>query len=48
MTQQDHLQMFDLILTAWSPLFIGNGNRYTKKEYLHNRLNGKVSFFDTQ
>lgn len=40
--------MFDLILTAWSPLFIGNGNRYTKKEYLHNRLNGKVSFFDTQ
>lgn len=48
MTQQDHLQVFDLILTAWAPLFIGSGSSYTKKEYLYNSRNGKVSFLDDQ
>ena len=40
--------MFDLILTAWSPLFVGNGHSYTKKEYMHDIRSGKVSFFDAQ
>lgn len=48
MIQQDHLQIFDLILNVWSPLFIGDGRTYTKKEYLYNPRNGKVSFLDEQ
>lgn len=48
MTQQEHLQAFDLILTVWAPLFIGSGSSYTKKEYLYNSRNGKVSFLDEQ
>lgn len=31
MIQQDHLQIFDLTLNVWSPLFIGDGRTYTKK-----------------
>lgn len=48
MIQQDHLQVFDLILTVWAPLFVGSGNSYTKKEYMYNNRNGKVSFLDEQ
>ena len=48
MIQQDHLQVFDLILTVWSPLFVGSGKSYAKKEYLYNSRSGKVSFFDEQ
>lgn len=48
MIQQDHLQIFDLILNVWSPLFIGDGRTYTKKEYLYNPRNGKASFLDEQ
>lgn len=48
MTQQGHLQVFNLILTTWAPLFIGNGYSYTKKSYLYNSRNGKVSFLDEQ
>lgn len=48
MIQQDHLQVFDLTLTVLAPLFIGSGNKYTKKEYMYNERNGKVSFFDDQ
>lgn len=48
MIQQDHLQIFDLILNVRSPLFIGDGRTYTKKEYLYNRRNGKASFLDEQ
>lgn len=48
MIQQEHLQMFDLILTVWAPLFVGNGNSYTKKEYMYNSRNGRVSFLDEQ
>ena len=32
MIQQDHLQIFDLTLNVWAPLFVGNGSSYTKKE----------------
>lgn len=31
MIQQDHLQIFDLTLNVWAPLFVGNGSSYTKK-----------------
>lgn len=31
MIQQDHLQVFDVILTTQSPLFIGSGVKNTKK-----------------
>ena len=48
MIQQDHLQIFDLTLNVWTPLFVGNGSSYTKKEYLRNARSGKVSFFDEQ
>ena len=34
MIQQDHLQIFDLTLNVWAPLFVGNGSSYTKKEYM--------------
>ena len=43
MIQQDHLQIFDLTLNVWAPLFVGNGSSYTKKEYMYNNRNGKVS-----
>lgn len=42
MTQQDHLQMLDLILTVWAPLFVGSGSSYTKKEYMYNNRDGMV------
>lgn len=48
MTQQDHLQIYDLVLTVWAPLFIGSGKSYTKKEYMYNTHNEKVSFLDEQ
>ena len=48
MIQQDHLQIFDLTLNVWAPLFVGNGSSYTKKEYMYNNRNGKVSFLDEQ
>ena len=45
MIQQDHLQIFDLTLNVWAPLFVGNGSSYTKKEYMYNTRNGKVSSY---
>ena len=48
MKQQDHLQIFDLILTVRSPLFIGDGRMYTKAEYLYNTRNGRASLLDEQ
>ncbi len=32
MIQQDHLQIFDLTLNVWAPLFVGNGSSCTKKK----------------
>ena len=40
------MQVFDLILTTRSPLFIGNGKSYTKKEYLFDPESGTVSVLD--
>ena len=34
MKQEGHLQVFDLALATRSPVFIGCGKSYTKKEYL--------------
>lgn len=48
MIQQGHLQVFDLILKTKSPLFIGNGKSYTKKEYMYNPRTEMVSFLDEQ
>lgn len=48
MIQQDHLQVYDLVLTTRSPLFVGSGQEYTKKEYLYNPKNNMVSFLDQE
>lgn len=48
MKQEAHLQVFDLILEAKSPIFIGCGKSYMKKEYLFNPRNNTVSFLDEQ
>ena len=46
MRQEGHLQVFDLILETRSPVFIGCGKSYTKKEYLFDPRNNTVSFLD--
>lgn len=46
MRQEAHLQTFALTLKAKSPVFIGCGKSYTKKEYIFNPVNEKVSFLD--
>lgn len=48
MIQQDHLQIYDLVLTIRSPLFVGSGRKYTQKEYMLNPRNNQVSFLDEQ
>ena len=39
-------QTFDLKLKALGPVFIGDGTKTGKKEYLHDRQRGLASFFD--
>lgn len=34
MIKSEHLEVYDLTLTAKAPIFIGSGKSYTKKEYL--------------
>ena len=46
--EQEHLQLFDLTLTTWAPLFIGSGKKYVKKDYLFNPKSKDVSFLDEQ
>lgn len=46
MKQEGHLQVFDLILETRSPVFIGCGKSYTKKEYLFDPKRNMVSFLD--
>lgn len=51
MIQQEHLQVFDLQLKTKSPLFIGCGKSYTKKEYLYDPNDSEgnvVAFLDEQ
>lgn len=40
------MQVFDLTLKTRSPVFIGCGKSYTKKEYLFDPRNNTVSFLD--
>jgi len=42
MKEQGHLKTYDIILTAKSPVFIGSGVEYNKKEYYYDRARGKV------
>lgn len=46
MKEEGHLQVFDLILETKSPVFIGCGKSYTKKEYLFDPRYHTVSFLD--
>lgn len=46
MIQQDHLQIFDLTLKPQSPLFIGSGKKYSKKEYLYSAQQKTVRLID--
>lgn len=46
MTQEGHLQVFDLTMETRGPLFIGCGKSYTKKEYLFDPRANTVSFLD--
>lgn len=42
MKEYGHLKSYEIILTAKSPLFIGSGMEYSKKEYYYDRAHGKV------
>ena len=46
MTQSEHLQVFDLILTTRSPLCVTSGVRYQKNEYLFDPATKRVSILD--
>lgn len=46
MIQQDHLQVFDLVLKPQSPLFVGSGKKYSKKEYLYSEQQKTVRLID--
>ena len=48
MIQQDHLQVFDLTLTAHAPVFIGSGTEYKKNEYCFNHTNQMVSILNRE
>ena len=48
MTELEHLQVYDLVLTTLAPLYVGSGQRYTKKEYLYRAQSSEVSFLDRQ
>lgn len=40
------LQVYDMVLTAKSPLFVGSGKELMKKEYLYNSRNKSVTVID--
>ena len=42
MKEHGHLKSYEIILTAKSPVFIGSGMEYNKKEYYYDRAHGKV------
>lgn len=46
MREQGHLQVYDLILKTRTPLFVGNGKKYVKKEYLYQPKTKQVSFLN--
>lgn len=48
MKQISHLQMFDLVLEAKSPVFIGCGKESMKKDYIYDSQRQTVSFLDEE
>lgn len=42
------LQVFDLVLTTQTPLFIGDGKTILKKSYLYDKRTNQVSIFDEE
>jgi len=42
MKEYGHLKNYEIILTTKSPVFIGSGMEYSKKEYYYDRAHGKV------
>jgi len=42
MKEYGHLKSYEIILTAKSPVFIGSGIEYSKKEYYYDRARGRV------
>jgi len=42
MKEYGHLKSYEIILIAKSPVFIGSGMEYSKKEYYYDRARGKV------
>lgn len=48
MIEQAHLQTFELTLTTHGPLFIGNGIKLPRKEYLADMQRQTVSFLDEE
>lgn len=46
MIREDHLEVYDLKLKVRSPLFIGNGKKYLKSDYIFVPEKGTVSIVD--
>ncbi len=46
MRELGHLQVYDLILKTRTPLFVGDGKKYIKKEYLYHPKTKQVSFLN--
>ena len=44
MKELGHLQVYDLILKTRTPLFVGSGKKYVKKEYLFDPKGRRASF----
>ena len=44
MKELGHLQVYDLILRTRTPLFVGSGKKYVKKEYLFDPKGRRASF----
>ena len=42
MKVQGHLKTYEIILTTKSPVYIGSGTEYSKKEYYYDRIHGRV------
>jgi len=42
MKEQGHLSSYEIILTAKSPVYIGSGTEYNKKEYYYDRAHNRV------
>ena len=48
MTAFEHLQVYDLVLTARAPVFVGSGQQRKKNEYIFNPITNYVQMLDTE